>query len=428
MRGDKETMENQRKLIIGYDLCDDFSRISCFSYRTFEPIPISPDEDEENSLIPTVLCIKNDTRLWCYGNEAVSTAQGGNGILIDHLVDRLKSSEETEILGQSFTGAALLEKFLRKSLILVKNYFPTETITKLVVTLRETEPKIVEGVYEALYQLGIEKDRAVVISHAGAYMYYALSQDRPLWANDVGLFDFNEYGLNYYQITINRRSLPMIAGMEKKEFTDILSYPMLKQKGIDPSYTFSNIANTVLYKQIVSTIYFTGKGFLGGWAEDAIRGLCAGRRVFIGQNLYTKGACYAAKEFAGDRKLGDIILLNNEMLVSSVSLKVYMDAVMKELLLTDAAVSWYEVDSEIEVILQGEPELEVILRNIMTKETTRERLRLGQIPAGRPDRMTRLGIRLTFLERSLAKLTVTDLGFGEYYPPSGRVWEFTIET
>ncbi len=420
-------MENQRKLIVGYDLCEDITQISCYSYKTFEPIPVSPDDNEENSRIPTVLCINHDTKLWSYGNEALASGRAGDGILFDRLLTKLKNGEETEVFGQTFTAAALIEKFLRKSLTLIKNYFPTETITKLVVTLRETDPRIVEGVYEALYQLGLEKDRAVVMSHTGAYMYYALSQDRSLWVNDVGLFDFNEDSLSYYQISINRRSVPMIAGMEKKDFTDTLNYPMLKQKGINPGYTFENIANTVLFKQIVSTIYFTGSGFEGGWAEEAIRGLCAGRRVFLGQNIYTKGACYAAKELSGDKKLGDIILLNNEMLVSSVWIKVFTDAVAKELLLTDAAVPWYEVDKEIEVIPMGEPELEIVIKNIMTREIIRERLRLNVLPAGRPDRMTRLGIKLTFLERTVARITVTDLGFGEFYPQTDKTWEFTID-
>ncbi len=420
-------MENQRKLIVGYDLCDDFSQISCFSYKTFEPIPVSPDDKEENSQIPTALCIHHESKLWSYGNEALSLAEAGEGILFDKLLARLKTGEETQIYGQTFQPVDLMEKFLRKTLTLIKNYFPTEPITKLVVTLRETDSRIMEGVYEALYRLGLEKDRAVIMSHAGAYMYYALSQDRALWVNDVGLFDFNEDSLSYYQISINRRAMPMIASMEKKDFTDILSYPMLKQKGINPGYTFENIANTVLFKQIVSTIYFTGIGFEGDWAEEAIRGLCAGRRVFLGQNLYTKGACYAAKELSGDKKLGDIILLNNEMLTSSVWIKVYTDAAVRELLLTEAAVPWYEVDKEIEVIPMGEPELEIITKNIMTREVIRERLHLNPPLIGRPDRMTRLSIRLSFPNRSQANIRVADLGFGDFYPPTNKTWEFTID-
>lgn len=418
-------MENKRVLIVGYDLCEDFSQISCYSFKSFEPVTICPDESEETCLIPTALFVNSDTKLWSYGKDAATNFLNGNGIYADNLLTKIRTGEVTEIYGQRISGITLLERFLKKSLIPVRNHFPTETIAKFVITVRDPEPKIVDGVYEALYQLGIERDRAVVISHASAYMYYALSQDKSLWLNDVGLFDFNEHGLGYYQISVNRRSNPMIASMIKKDFTETLNIQMLTQKDIDIKYIFEKIADMVVYKQIISTLYFTGNGFEGGWAEDIIKGLCAGRRVFMGPSLYTKGACYAAKELAGDKKLENIILLNNEMLVSSIWIRLYTDAGLREVLLSEAAVSWYEVDKSIEVIPDIETEIEIILRNIMTREVTKEKLFLHNLP-DRPNRMTRLGINLTCSDRSSARITVTDLGFGEFYPSSGLSWEYSI--
>lgn len=419
-------MDTPRKLIVGYDLCEDFTQISCYSYKTFEPIPICKGEEDEYYQIPTALCVKKETKLWVYGDEAIACGSNGEGILVDQLLAKIKSGEEVEILGQKFNGILLLEKFIKKSLMLVKNYFPTEPITKIVVTIRGTEPILVAGIYEALASIGLEKDRAVVISHASAFIYYALSQDKALWMNDVGLFDFDEHSLSYYQISINRRIQPSIAGLKKKDFTDTLNYSMLKQKRANASYAFENIAKTVLYKQIITTIYFTGKGFEGGWANEAIKSLCAGRRVFIGQNLYTKGACYAAKELSGDKKLGGYILLNDEMTTSSVWLRVYNDAKIKEELLAEAAIPWYEVNRSIEVIPEGEAEIEVLLRNIMTKETVRERLIPDHFPS-RPNRMTRLEINLTCTDQSTFKIAVKDLGFGDSYPETGQVWEFILK-
>ncbi|HWT26687.1 MAG TPA: DUF5716 family protein [Mobilitalea sp.] len=420
-------MDTQRKLIVGFDLCEDFSQISCYSYKTFEPVPICSEEDsEESCLIPSVLCIRKDTKLWLYGKEANACAMAGDGILIDHILTKIKNNEVVEILEQKFSGVNLLEKFFRKTLTEIKNYFPTEQVTKIVVTLRETDPVIVDGIYEALYQLGIEKDRAEVISHAGAYLYYALSQDRSLWMNDVGLFDFGEDGLTYYQININRRSVPMIAGLTKKDYNDTLSCDMLKQKKLDISYIFENVAGNALYKQLISTLYFTGKGFEGDWATQAIKNICAGKRAFVGQNLYTKGACYAAKELSGDVKLDNIILLNDDMLTSSIAIRVYCDAKQKEIPLTDAAVAWYEVNRSIEVIPDEEAELELIIRNIMTKEVIKERLIIQNMPE-RPNRMTRLQINLTCLSTDNIKIGITDLGFGDIYTGTGYLCEYTLD-
>ncbi|HPU63675.1 MAG TPA: DUF5716 family protein [Mobilitalea sp.] len=419
-------MDNPRKLIVGFDLCDDYSQISCFSYKTYEPISISPDDDEEDTLIPTALAVRNDTGIWLFGKEAVRCAKEGSAVLVDKLVTKLKNKETVEIDGQSYGPVTLLEKYFRKTLTLIKNYFPTETITRLVVTIDEMDTDLIEGVYEALYMLGIDKDRATVISHGSSFMYYALSQEKELWLNDVGLFDFNENGLYYYQISINRRLSPMIAGMEKRDFSDTLNYKILKNKKVDKKYAFETIAQTVLYKQIISTLYITGRGFGGGWADDVIKSLCAGRRVFMGQSLYSKGACYAAKEFSGDEKLGDIILLNNDMIVSSIWIKVYVDGHIKEILLSDAAVPWYEVNSEIEVIPDEVADIEIIFRNILTKEIIRERIPLYNLPE-RPNRMTRLKINISCQDKHKVKLVITDLGFGDIYPALGVVAEYVLD-
>lgn len=419
-------MDKSRKMIIGYDLCEDYSQISCYSYKTFEPITINPIEDDENTLIPTVLCEVSESRTWVYGKEALDCAKKGLGVLTDRLLHKLKHNEEVIIFGQRYSAVSLMEKFIRKTLMLVKNYFPTETITQIVITLHEMDPVIIEGVYEALYMLGIDKDRASIISHGSSFMYYALSQERELWLNDVGLFDFSEDGLSFYQISVNRRANPMIAGMEKKDFSETLNYSILSSKKVNKEYTFETIANTALYKQIISTLYFTGRGFQDNWAQDVIKGLCAGRRVFIGQNLYTKGACLAAKEISGDEKLNNIILLNNEMIVSSIGIKAYLDGISQEILLTNAAVPWYEVNKDIDVIPDEASDIEIVIRNIMTKEITRERIPLSNLP-DRPNRMTRLNIDISCMDRSKFKLVISDMGFGDIYSATGKLAEYILE-
>ena len=418
-------MEAPRKLIVGYDLGEEFTQISCYSYKSFEPIPISIRE-EEQTLIPTVLCVKTDTRQWLFGEEAVKCAEKGLGTRIDHLLDYLSSGNEIELFGETFHGVALMEKYLRKTLTVLKHYFPTEPITKLVITIQSTSAVLVEGIYTALEQLGLERDRVAILSHASAYLYYALSQDKALWTNDVGLFEFNKHGMYYFQIRMNRRAHPMIAGLSRTEFTHLLNYDMLLKKQDNLSYTLNNIASMALHKQLVTTLYFTGSGFEGGWADEAIKVLCAGRRAFMGQNLFTKGACYAAKELSGDAVLGDFILLNDDMILNSVGIRVYKDTKFQEVLLAEAGEVWYEINRSIEVIPEGEAELEIILKNIMSRETVREKIHLTKLPS-RPDRMTRLEINLTCRDKSTGMIRINDLGFGEIYPGTGCILELLIE-
>ncbi len=419
-------MESQKKLIVGYDLCEDFTQVCCYSYKTKEPIQISSGNKDENLLIPTVLCYRTDTKQWLFGEEAILSSAFGTGILVEQLLQKLQAEEELELDGQRFVATDLLEIYIRKSLSLIKKYFPSEQITKVVITIRETEAMLVYKLYEVLELLGLERDRAVIINHNSAYLYYALCQDKSLWMNDVGLFDFSGEGLWFNQIHINRRATPITAGIISKDYSDMLNDTMLKQKGSNPSYLLENAISNALYRKIITTLYFTGRGFDGNWAEEAIKGACTGRRVFLGQNIYVKGACYAAKELSGDSTLNEFLLLSDDLLKCSVSVRIYCDAKLQELPILQAGDNWYEANKRIEVIINGDTNLEIIRKDIMSGEMIRELLPISGFPK-RPDRMTRLLIDFKFCSKTILKVTISDLGFGDVYPESGLVMEHEIE-
>lgn len=419
-------MDTPKKVLVGYDLCDEYTQICCYSYKTHEAILINAQDGNEDGLIPTVLCYKSDTRQWLFGDEAYIGAKNGVGILVDNILTKLKNNEEIDIQGVKYSAQAIIEKYLRKTLILVRDYFPTQPITKLVLTIRNSEPELTDKLYDSLALLGIEKGRAIIINHEDAYLYYALYQDRSLWMNDVGLFDYNTDGLAYYQIRINRWTKPMIASLEKNDFTDSLEYKLLQQKNADAAFIFENLANAVLYKQVVSTLYFTGKGFQDSWAAKVMKSLCTGRRVFYGQNLFTKGACYAAKELSGDKRLQDILLLNDDMVVCNVALRVYKDTKFTEVKLMEVGELWYKAGISYELIPDGTAELEIIQRDLMSRKTISQRITLDQFPI-RLDRTSRIKIEFYCSDKFTGVIRVTDLGFGDFYNGTGRKAEFKIK-
>ena len=420
-------MDAMKRLIVGLDLCEDYSQLSCYSYKTNEPITIGLlEQTEQEVMIPTALCVRKDSKQWLFGDEAVACASNGEGQLVQHLLAKLQQNEVTEIYQTKFSGVALLEKYLRKVLMLVKNYFPTEPITKLVITIEEPNPVVIDKIYETLSLLGIDKERAKVISHASAYLYYVLSQEKSLWMNDVGLFDFSLTELYFYRIRLNRRNTPILASIDKMDLTkDIEGYPQFQSKE-KAAYQFDNLSDTVLHKQIISTLYFTGRGLDGGWADTVIKSLCAGRRIFVGQSLYSKGACYAAKEYAGDSCLQEVRLFHDDMVTSSLGLRVFCDNKYKEVTLLHAGDTWYEVNNKFEVIPDDATSLELVQSKLLLRETSQIKLSLDAFP--KPDaRTTRWQVLLTCKDKSTAIIKVTDLGFGEFYPGTGEEIEYTIE-
>lgn len=72
-------------------------------------------------------------------------------------------------------------------------------------------------------------------------------------------------------------------------------YPVLNEdKAKEADAMFSKFIESVFDKRIVSSVFLTGEGFENDWYPKSLRVLCNGRRAFIGNNLYSKGACYTA--------------------------------------------------------------------------------------------------------------------------------------
>lgn len=71
-------------------------------------------------------------------------------------------------------------------------------------------------IYEALAKLNINKDRALVMERKQCFAYYVMYQSKELWTNDVGLFDYHDRVLNYYQLQLDRRKTPVLVSVHHR--------------------------------------------------------------------------------------------------------------------------------------------------------------------------------------------------------------------
>lgn len=415
---------SEQELIIGLDLQDDFSQLSYSKDLSMKPETILVEGKEENYLIPTVVGLRKDIKRWVYGQEALQLEKEARADLVKDLLDRIKRQERIELYGSSFSPSYLMERFLYRILMEIKKKWPGKTILQLVITVESMDPNLVEVIYKALENLGLKKDRVKIQSHLQSYVYYALSQDPDLWMNDIGLFDFNKKGLRYTQILIQRRNTPYFAEVYSKEYKNLLKHNLLEEEGVKENlgYILENVIKDALYKQIVSTIYFTGIFFLNGIPEYTLNNISQGRRVFVGQNLYCKGACYFGQKLSGGKGLDNIILLLDDTIHYSISIKGYDKEGEKEIFLAEVGTPLYESPSRTELILDNEDKVLYTIRDKHGHIIKEDIIILDNLPI-RPNKTTRIELLLFFLNKSRFKIQIKDKGFGEMYPASNQVWE-----
>lgn len=419
-----ETANTQKSLIIGFDLGAATTQISV-SVNGGEPESVNISLNKNMFLIPTALCVRSDTRDWLFGDDALRIKNREAGQFIDNLLSYVENDEVISIFGTDYDGNALIEKFLRKAFTALRQRYLQDKIELIIVTVKNKTDKMVEAIEKAFVAMGYDMSTIKILSYMESFMYYSVSQRKELWANDVALFDFDEVGLKYYQLSTSKKQLPITVTALGYDLSEELSNEMLltmvesRVGGI-----LKNISDKLLYRQILSTIYFTGCGFDGDWANDVIKSLCPGRRVFKGQNLYAKGAAYFGL-ISNNDAYKDFLFLTDNQVRFSVSIRMFKDNRVAEFPIVNAGADWREVNARTVGILDNTDEVFFTLFHTVRKETKHVIMSLRNIEQ-RENKTTRVHVSAKFIDRDTLVLTVKDLGFGEFFSNSYRVWEKVI--
>jgi len=411
------------KLIIGYDLGDDYSQISFADSVDGEVETLSQVAGEQAFNIPAVLCKRFGTNQWLYGREALRCAEEEQGILVENLLTLARNQEPVIIEGESFDPVALLTLFFKRSLRTLPK--PLEKITSLMLTcstydqeLAQVLGRMVEG---AQLKAGIKGVTHVALqSHAESYYSYMLRQPRELWNGQSVLFEHRGDCIRTYRMECNRRTKPMVVFVEQRE------YPF-------PEYAddaFCQIAEECIGKTVTGSVFLIGDGFAGDWMKDSLRFLCRGRRVFQGNNLFSKGACCGMQEKLEASEAGrEYVFLGENKLKSNVGMKVLRGGGDSYFALLDAGTDWYVAEKTVEVYLQEGNELELAVTPLVKSSVSPARAAKGfrLMLDGLPGSIARIRLHLYMEEEDRLTVEAEDLGFGEFREATGHVWSETFQ-
>jgi hypothetical protein len=189
---------------------------------------------------------------------------------------------------------------------------------------------------------------------------------------------------------------------------------------------FARIAEYEVKKAYISSVFLTGIGFTNKWMKKSTNVLCQGRRVFVGQNIYTKGACYRAvggeyKEFY-DRFF--IETKENVLFDVGITLGDEKDTFVP---IANGGRQWYNTHGKIFVILDDTDKLTLVYRSRHNLEEKREVVKIHGIPK-RPNKTTKLSLEVEFESPNQGAVIIRDLGFGKMFPTTNKIYrkEFNI--
>ncbi len=404
----------------GLDLGEEITQLSVYSERTQAPESVSLSGQERDYLMPAVICCKETSGEWFAGEEALRVASRGGTELVRGLLERLRRGQEIRLGENFYTPEYLMERYLKRVLNTLRLRCGME-ITKLAVTVDRLTDELREKLLQIFLGLGLQEDQLVFLTRTECFMYYTIHTKAELWTNDVALFDYDGTRFYYNKLSFARKRRPIAVTADQMDFTEELRE---HRKPDEPderrAHWFYETAMQLFHKQYITTVYVTGLGFDGGWAGDALQKLCNGRRVFQGQNLYTKGACYAAHMLSKEEN-EDFVFLTGEMVKESIALRLYQNTKNEFVQLSVAGTPYRQIKKRLRVILDATDELEFFVDDMLQKEPRHEVMILENL-LQKENKTTQLELELLYVDRDTPVMRVRDVGFLKERS-SGRIWE-----
>lgn len=406
------------KIMIGYDLANACSQIS-YSYisESANVSTVASVAGEENFDIPTVLCKRCGVNQWLFGKDALRFCEDNpeQGILIDNLLELALAGETVQLEGKGYEPEALLTLFVKRSLGLLAGITSLDKVQALMFTCEELTPRMVEVLNIVSDGLGLKATDIRYQNYQESYYSYMLYQSPELWMYSSVLFDYRGDSLKVFLLENNKNTTPVVVYINKEEKVfDGTDLELLE------------ISKEVFGEERVSSVYLIGERFAGGWMVESLKYLCDGRRVFQGNNLYSKGACFSLQERIQSSVAGKKhVFLGNDKLKANVGMKVLKRGEDAYFALLDAGIAWFEIDYECEIYLQDESMLELVVTPLIHSTVKNIEIPLEGLGLKEGD-ITRIYMHFTLLNENVLCVEIEDLGFGCFRAPSENRWKREI--
>lgn len=421
------------RYVLGYDLNDCMSQISYFELNSSVPETVASDAKEERLGIPTVLAKRKGVAQWEFGTAAKIAAEAGNSTLVSSLLNFATSGAKLELEGEAYDATDLLILFVRRSLNMLSMIMRPDQVECMIITVASLDGRMVDVVEKIANSMPIPRENIIIQTYEESIYYYLLHQPGDLWDFEVSVFDYSAPYLKAYEMWMNRACDPVVAFVDRSDYPEIkMPEPMMdgeesKEKAARLDEMILQVSHNYFAGKNVGTVFLLGEGFEGGWCDKTLKFLCMGRRVFMGRNMYSKGACYCAKDKIEPCQLNkDFVFLGADKLKFNLGIRMNTGITEEYLAVADAGENWYESGATYEFVLGDTKTVPLVVTPLNGKGTYDIEIELTGLP-DRPKKASRMRLTVTFEDEKRLKIEIEDLGFGEFFPSTGKKWEKIID-
>ncbi len=427
-----DEITKKNKVVVGFDLGDDYSQISYCRQNQSMPDTISLVMGEEQYNIPTLLCKRTGVEenvAWLIGKEALKAAKEGQGVLVENLVLLARDNASVKVNEEELTAEYLLEIFVKKALAMLSAYIVSEDIAAVAFTMKDMNTDVMKMLSNISKHAVYRKTEIYFLSHEDCFFQYMIHQPEEMWVHDVLLYDYRSDGIKSHRLSMNRKTDPVAC------FIDTAHHQQMKIPDLSDK---SEAAKSVFYRQldaalleivrkncdqrVITSVFLLGDSFSKDWCRESLKYMCRGRRVFHGNNLFSKGACYGARERIYPSTLStSYVYLSENKLRANIGMT--CDRGQNEIYypILDAGTNWYEAQRVFDVLLVKNNIITLNIAPVDGRKTRIARISLEGLKV-RGNKTNRIELRFYMEDANAVQIQITDKGFGEFFPSTGQVW------
>ncbi len=413
---------NKDRYVIGYDLNNEYVQMSFCRIDSDNPETFSTAKEQEQYNIPLVLCRKRSTGQWLIGQDALDCEEEGDGRCVTAFLESAKDGKTVTIDHEEYHAKDLVALFLKRSLAMLPVMATPEKIANITIALRGADVQMIKMLQSVLGILSVPQEKISFAGYEECVFFYLLYQSEELQNHQILVFDAGGENLWSYRLERNHFTSPSIAMVEAKEYTDFKVKDHRYLSAAEKDNKLLQIATQICENRVFSGIYLIGEGFYEDWCNQSLRFLCRNRRVFKGNNLFSKGACLAAREKANPSGYEKRIrYFGADRLKCNIGVSVNKAGKECNVPLIQVGEHWYEAEAATEVILHETDSIPVTIEYINSRQPAVADFVLQGLPVA-VNRMTRVELTIKMTSETRVVLHAVDLGFGEIYPSCGKEW------
>ncbi|MBR1477754.1 MAG: hypothetical protein IJ608_07315 [Lachnospiraceae bacterium] len=414
------------KLVVGIDLSDEFSQMSyCYADRNGEPETYSMTEGIEDYNIPTVLAKKKGSNQWLYGRQAVGRLKDDGYTVVKNLYTLAKIGEPVEMDDVEVDPVSMLTLYVKRLLSTLMQHTGMDKVHALTITVDRPDMRSSKVIKAVLNGLMLKSQKLFMSTHTESFYGYMKGQNEELMRGGVLLLEYMDGKIRSSILECNLRTTPKVVYMNAE------SHPFMridKNPAADDTLTaslrnadseFARIAEAVLTEHTVSGVYLIGDEFSGEWMQESLKLLCRGRRVFQGNNLYSKGAAYNALEKIGDSRMRKgYVFLGADKLKSNIGMQLYSQGKEQYLAILDAGEDYFSVEKYFDFYIQDGNQVDLSVTSLTGNGKKTARIVMEGLDGG----IHRINAAFTMEDEKTLIIDLEDMGMGVMSPASHKVW------